>query len=118
MLIDPLIGLIVAGVIIYSTWNLLHDSIRLSLDGIPSGIDRDEIEKEIRSVPGVEAIHHLHIWALSTTETALTVLIVISDTTRMEEIKRRIKHILQDKTVTHTTLEFETGEFACPDNCI
>ncbi|MDR3268020.1 MAG: cation diffusion facilitator family transporter [Tannerella sp.] len=118
LLIDPVIGLVIAGVIVYSTWNLLHDSIRLSLDGIPAGIDRDEIEAAIRSIAGVEGLHHLHIWALSTTETALTVHVVVPDTTRMEEIKQRIKTLLQQKSVTHTTLEFETGGAACTDQCL
>ncbi|MDR1676302.1 MAG: cation diffusion facilitator family transporter [Tannerella sp.] len=116
--IDPVIGLVVAAVIVYSTWSLLQDSIRLSLDGVPKNIDRDEIEALIRTVAAVKDIHHLHIWALSTTETALTAHIVVSDTSRMETVKSRIKHLLHDHAVSHVTLEFETGETDCPDSCI
>jgi cobalt-zinc-cadmium efflux system protein len=118
LLVDPVIGLVIAGVIVYSTWNLLQDSIRLSLDGVPTGIDRDEIEATIRSIDGVKDIHHLHIWALSTTETALTVHVVISDTAQMEEIKNHIKQLLQEEKVTHSTLEFETGDTSCTDHCL
>jgi cobalt-zinc-cadmium efflux system protein len=116
--IDPVIGLVVAAVIVYSTWSLLQDSIRLSLDGVPKDIDRDKIEALIRTVADVEDIHHLHIWALSTTETALTAHIVVPDTVRMETVKSQIKHLLHDHAVSHITLEFETGETNCRDNCI
>ncbi|MDR2764085.1 MAG: cation diffusion facilitator family transporter [Tannerella sp.] len=116
--IDPVIGLLVAAVIVYSTWSLLQDSIRLSLDGVPKDIDRNEIEALVRSIPEVEDIHHLHIWALSTTETALTAHVVVSDTSRMEAVKSRIKYLLRDHAVSHVTLEFETGETDCPDGCV
>ncbi|MCC8145615.1 MAG: cation diffusion facilitator family transporter [Bacteroidales bacterium] len=117
MIIDPIIGLVIAGVIIYSTWGLLHDSIRLSLDGVPVNIDRDEIEKLIRSVDGVEGIHHLHIWAISTTQTALTAHVVIKDMNRMESIKHELKHLLADKEITHATLEFELPYTGCEHAC-
>jgi cobalt-zinc-cadmium efflux system protein len=115
---DPIAGLVIAGVIIYSTWNLLHDSIRLSLDGVPSAISRNGIEELIRSVAGVKDVHHLHIWALSTTETALTAHIVIPDTARMEQIKHQLKHVLHKETISHVTLEFETDGTDCVDNCL
>lgn len=117
-MIDPIIGLVIAAVIIYSTWSLLHDSIRLSLDGVPVNINRDEIEKLIRSVKGVKDVHHMHIWAISTTETALTAHIVVdTDMSRMEEIKHEIKHLLEYKEISHATLEFETPNVACEHNC-
>ena len=117
-LIDPIIGLVIAAVIIYSTWNLLHDSIRLSLDGVPVNINRDEVEQLIRSVKGVKDVHHLHIWAISTTETALTAHIVIdSDMDQMEEIKHEVKHVLEHHEIGHATLEFETPKVACEHGC-
>jgi cobalt-zinc-cadmium efflux system protein len=115
--IDPVIGLAVAAVIVYSTWSLLQDSIRLSLDGVPKDIDRDAIEAGIRRIAGVDDIHHLHIWALSTTETALTAHIVITDTSRMEIVKLHVKQFLHNHAVTHVTLEFETGAIDCLDSC-
>ena len=71
-IIDPLIGIVIACIIIYSTWSLLHDSIRLSLDGVPVGTDGEKIREQIMEVADVVECHHLHIWAISTTETALT----------------------------------------------
>ena len=93
-IIDPIIGLGIAVIIIVSTWGLLHDSLRLSLDGVPVGIDAQKIQQLIMEQPGVENCHHLHIWALSTTETALTAHIVIDNITQLEEVKHHIKERL------------------------
>ena len=117
MIVDPIIGLIVAGVIVYSTCGLLQDSIRLSLDGVPAGIDTKEIEQISRSVSGVKEIHHLHIWAISTTETALTAHIVLVDLNDMERVKHELKHLFAQKGISHATLEFETTGVVCEQQC-
>ena len=114
--IDPILGLLIACVIIYSTWGLLHDSIRLSLDGVPTGTDSKQIEEIILSVPKVLNCHHLHIWAISTTETALTAHLVINDLSQLENIKRKVKHALLEAGVQHATLEFEHNSDCCDDN--
>ncbi|MCD7851398.1 MAG: cation diffusion facilitator family transporter [Parabacteroides sp.] len=115
--IDPIIGLLIALIIIYSTWGLLRDSLRLSLDGVPVGTDIRKVENAIREVPGVQDVHHLHIWAISTTETALTAHIVIKDTNQMETVKHEIKHELEHVGVQHATLEFETTGACCSEPC-
>lgn len=109
-IIDPVIGLVIAIVIIVSTWGLLRDSLRLSLDGVPSGTDIGKVEEVIHTVEGVKRVHHLHIWAISTTETALTAHISIDNIDDMERIKQEIKQELQKVGVQHATLEFETVE--------
>lgn len=114
-IIDPVIGLTVAIIILISTWGLLHDSIRLSLDGVPVSIDSKIVQDTISQLPGVESIHHLHIWAISTTENALTAHIVIKDVNKMEELKHEIKHKLEQLGIGHATLEFETGNITCCD---
>lgn len=106
-IIDPIIGLVIALVIIYSTWGLLRDSLRLSLDGVPANIDMDAIESMIASTEGVAGFHHLHIWAISTTEIALTVHIVLSDMSKMEAVRKELKHELGHHGIPHATLEFE-----------
>jgi len=70
--LDPLVSLAIAVVILAGTWNLLRDSVGMSLDAVPSGIKPDEVGDFLRQRPGVAAIHDLHIWPMSTTETALT----------------------------------------------
>ena len=106
-IIDPIIGLIVAVVILISTWNLLHDSLRLTLDGVPTSIDSQKVVKAIRALPGVDDVHHIHIWAISTTENALTAHIVLKQPEGMQEVKHLIRHRLEDFGIGHATLEFE-----------
>ncbi|NCC98752.1 MAG: cation transporter [Bacteroidia bacterium] len=116
-IIDPIIGLVVASVIVVSTWNLLHDSLRLSLDGVPAGINLKQIENIICSDKDVKNCHHLHIWAISTTENALTVHVIPNSMDNMESIKERLKHHLAEAGINHTTLEFEPAESSCNKHC-
>lgn len=115
--IDPLIGIAIAVMIVVSTWGLLRDSLRLSLDGVPTGTDYEKIGEIIPSVPGVKSYHHMHIWALSTTETALTVHLVIDDTKLMEIVKCSLKHELAEAGIRHATLEFELPGILCEGDC-
>lgn len=112
-IIDPIIGLIVAVVILLSTWNLLHDSLRLTLDGVPASIDSQKVVEAIRVLPGVDDVHHIHIWAISTTENALTAHIVLKQPEGMQEVKHLIRHRLEDFGIGHATLEFEVPGEHC-----
>lgn len=112
-IIDPIIGLIVAVVILISTWNLLHDSLRLTLDGVLTSIDSQKVVKAIRALPGVDDVHHIHIWAISTTENALTAHIVLKQPEGMQEVKHLIRHRLEDFGIGHATLEFEVPGEHC-----
>ena len=114
--IDPLLGILVAVVIVFSTWNLLRDSLRLSLDAVPQGIDLRAVQSAIEKISGVQDFHHIHIWALSTTENALTGHVVLKSEIGMEaqeKIKKEIKHELLHYNIQHVTLETETEELAC-----
>ena len=114
-IVDPIIGLVIAVMIVISTWGLLRDSLRLSLDGVPMGIDSHHIEKCILEQPHVKSCHHLHIWALSTTETALTVHVVLDYMTNMEMVKQAIRHAMDEEGIHHVTLEFECSNTACDE---
>jgi cobalt-zinc-cadmium efflux system protein len=70
--IDPALGLVIAGIIVLGTWGLLRDSFDLATDAAPRGIDMEAVRSYLAGLPGVESVHDLHVWALSTTETALT----------------------------------------------
>ena len=111
--IDPIIGLAIAGVILLSTWNLLAESFRMSIDAVPAGIDTDEIRSEILQESGVKDIHHLHVWPISTTETALTAHVVISDLQQMESVKDNLRHRLLKLGIQHSTLEIESLSSRC-----
>lgn len=111
--IDPIIGITVAIVIFFSTWGLLRDSLRLSLDGVPAGIDPASIRRFIlENEPDIRDIHHIHIWALSTTENAMTAHVVVTSRLHEQLLRERIKHLLGERSIQHATLEFEL-----PDEC-
>ncbi len=106
-IVDPIMSLIIAVVILVSTWHLLTQSLRLSLDGTPEDIDFNEVQTAMQSVPHVQSVYHIHIWAMSTSENALTAHVVIDDLQAMEETKAALKHILEEHNLPHSTLEFE-----------
>ena len=107
-ILDPIIGIIIAAVILISTWGLLRESIRLSLDGVPTGLEPEEIINAMyASDSRIKDIHHVHIWALSTTENALTAHIVINSMKESEEVKHNIRHTLEENRIRHSTLELE-----------
>lgn len=107
MVIDPIMGIVIALIIVVSTRRLLWDSLRLSLDGVPDDIDVGRIEELVRTTPGVIGIHHLHIWAISTTQNALTVHAVLADEKHSSEVRREIRRRLRTEGITHATIETE-----------
>ena len=114
--IDPLLSLIICGVIIVSTWGLLKNSLRLSLDGVPDNVDIQEVKNKVLKMQGVKNFHHLHIWAISTTQNALTGHLVVANDFTMAQIiklKQQIKHELEHLNIHHSTLETETE--ICPE---
>ena len=113
--IDPIVSLIIAAVILISTWELLSDSLRLAVDGIPDGIDLREVEQLLVNEEHVKDTHHIHVWAISTTETALTAHIVVDDLTCWPQVSEHLKHTLAHNGITHVTLEPETPDCHCHD---
>ncbi|HCE59039.1 MAG TPA: cation transporter [Prolixibacteraceae bacterium] len=116
--LDMVMSLVIVVVIFYSTWNLFKDSLSLTLDGVPKGIHINEVISEIKEVEGVLDIHHLHVWAISTSQNAMTAHIIIPQNTDMEQqnrIKNKIKHELEHVNIHHATLEFETEDDNCTD---
>ena len=113
--VDPLIGLVVAAVILVSSWKLLAESLRMSIDAVPENINPEEIVSMMSGEPGVAGVHHVHIWAISTVEVALTAHVVISEPSRMEEIKSSLKQRLSSAGISHSTLEIEFAGSQCPD---
>ena len=112
-IVDPLIGIVVGVAILFSSWGLLRDSMTLTLDGVPRGIDPKKVKQTMLDQKGVIGVHHLHIWALSTTENALTAHVVVDDLAEEKEIKHAVKDALAAVGVQHATLELEkSGECA------
>ncbi|MBN8835757.1 MAG: cation transporter [Sphingobacteriia bacterium] len=117
--IDALLSLIVAVVILYSTWSLLRSSLRLSLDGVPENVNMDTIKKQIKAIDGVKDIHHIHVWGLSTTTNALTAHILVDahmSILQADALKKKIKHELEHLNIHHATLEFEESMRNCAND--
>lgn len=115
-IIDPIVGIVVGLLIAVGSYSLLRNSLRLSLDGVPPGIDLTTVEQAIRGVKGVASMSHLHVWALSTTTTALTVHITAKgDTPDVDDIICGIRRAVAPLGITHTTVEVDTqSDDACP----
>ncbi|QDV75623.1 cation diffusion facilitator family transporter [Botrimarina mediterranea] len=112
--IDPATSLVIAAVIFFSTWSLLLASVNLAIQGVPEGIDPTEVHDYLASLDGVAAVHDLHIWAMSTSETALTAHLVRPTLTDEDEFLHRTADALHDRFgIEHTTLQIERGTGSC-----
>jgi cobalt-zinc-cadmium efflux system protein len=108
--LDPLVSLLIVAVIVAGTWHLLRESMQLVLSAVPSHIDLAEVESYLTGLPGVTAIHDLHIWAMSTTESALTVHLVMPQGYPGDVVMDDIMASLQSRfAIHHSTLQVEQG---------
>lgn len=108
--IDPAVSLVIAAVIIAGTWGLLRDSLDMALDAAPRGIDPDAVRAWLAARPGVIEVHDLHIWAMSTTETALTVHMIRPENNDADSFLHDTADGLDDRFgIGHATLQIESG---------
>jgi cobalt-zinc-cadmium efflux system protein len=106
--IDPVISLAIAAVIVWGTWDLLRQSLSLTLHGVPRGIQTQDVAKALEDLPGVVRVHHLHCWAVSTTETALTAHLVMPDGHPGDQFLLNAQQALKQKFgIGHATLQIE-----------
>ena len=111
--LDPAVSLIVSAVIVYGTWGLMRGAIGLALDAVPQGIDAAAVREHLLARPGVAAIHDLHIWGMSTTETALTCHLVMPGGHPGDTVLSGIAHELEQRFgIQHATLQIELGDSA------
>lgn len=113
VLIDPIISLVIAAVILVSTWRMLKESLNLSIDGVPEGIDVDNLKTGIENLPHVRSIHHIHVWALSTMMNAMTAHIVIDSRDNEDATLIAVKDLAKEAGINHPTIEFETTPCGC-----
>jgi cobalt-zinc-cadmium efflux system protein len=112
--IDPAVSLVIAAVIVWGTWSLLRDSINLALQGVPEGIEMPAVRAYLASLPHVTAVHDLHVWPMSTSETALTAHLVRDvddcDCSLLDQAARELRVKFQ---IHHATIQFETVDHEC-----
>ncbi|MGI8431642.1 MAG: cation diffusion facilitator family transporter [Chthoniobacterales bacterium] len=108
-LVDPITSLLIVVIILVGTWGLFRDSLNLALDAVPAGIELNAVKSWLENLPEVSALHHLHVWGLSTTEAACTAHVVKRDPNLDDELLRKIAAGLHDHFgIEHTTVQFES----------
>ncbi|HEU4741435.1 MAG TPA: cation diffusion facilitator family transporter [Meiothermus sp.] len=113
--IDPVVSLVIALVILFSTWGLLRDAFNLAMDAVPPGIDLGAVRNYLTSLPGVRSVHDLHVWALSTTEPALTAHLIVEKTQGQDALLSQVRRDLHDRFgIEHATLQLEQGDQGYP----
>lgn len=115
--LDPAVSLAIALVVLVATWGLLKDSLALSLQGVPSEVDAREVGRWLSALPGVSDVHDLHIWAMSTTENALTAHLVFPAGFPGDDCLRGIcRQLRTHHAIAHATIQVETGQSGsgCP----
>ena len=116
--IDPAVSLVIVGVIAWGTWGLLKDSVKMGLLAVPEGISEDEVRAYLVRLDGVEAVHDLHIWPMSTTETALTAHLVMPAGHPGDVFLRAVAHDLEhDHRIGHATIQIELDRDCALSGC-
>ena len=115
--LDPVVGLAIAVIILFSSWSLFKESLTLTLDGVPSGIDLRDLQEEMLEVENVQDVHHIHVWAISTTENGLTAHIKVHEVSGFEKTRDALKSLLRHHDIAHCTLEFESEGYKCKEQC-
>ncbi len=114
--LDPVVSLIIAILILAGTWGLLRDSINLALHGVPEGIDIERVRVYLKTLDGVSEVHDLHVWAMSTTETALTAHLIMPSGYPGGNFLNRVSDALEDRfDIHHATIQIETDD--TPNAC-
>ena len=117
--LDPLVGFLIAIIIIKGTWNLFVDSFRLIIDGVPRGISMEKVRELLSSQLGVHGIHDLHVWALSTQENALSVHLWMPDVDLNDKDRQELSKRLNDEhNIHHITIQVEKSQKTCADACV
>jgi cobalt-zinc-cadmium efflux system protein len=112
--VDPIASLLISAVIVWSTWSVLRDAAKMSLQGVPTRIDPSAVRVYLQSLPAVAEVHDLHIWPMSTTETALTCHLVMPDGYPEDDFLDAVYSGLQQRFgIEHPTIQIERGDRPC-----
>lgn len=115
VILDPVVSLLICVAIVWGTWSLLRDSTNMALDAVPPSIDLDQVRSFLRSLPGVSEVHDLHVWAMSTTEIALTAHLVMPEIEPDDMFLNRVACELHDRfEIEHPTIQIERGDSEHP----
>lgn len=109
--VDPLTSLVVSGVVLFGTWSLLREALHLAMDGVPKSVELEKVRAYLASLPRVESVHDLHVWAMSTTEIALTAHLVMPWGDCAPSFLAGLEHELEERFgITHVTVQIEPAD--------
>jgi cobalt-zinc-cadmium efflux system protein len=109
--IDPLLSMLISGLILFSTFNLLREALHVLMEGVPFDLDLREVEAAMVAMPGVGSVHHVHIWTLSSGKVALSAHVVLQDLDRWMEVLPALRDMLDQRFgINHATMQPETRE--------
>lgn len=119
--IDPALGILIAGLIVWTAWDLVAESLNILLEGLPRGMNLHQVQEAIRVVAGVENVHDLHIWSLGPNTQALSCHLCVADMglTESEAIVREVNAVLERRfQICHTTLQVECAACESVNGCV
>jgi cobalt-zinc-cadmium efflux system protein len=112
--LDPVVSLVIGAIIVFGTWGLLRQSVTMAMAAVPEGIDPDRVRAFLLQAPGVTGLHDLHIWPISTSETALTCHLVIPSGHPGDDfLQQRCAELARHFRISHTTIQIETDARHC-----
>jgi cobalt-zinc-cadmium efflux system protein len=110
--VDPLLGLAIAAIVVYSAFRLIRDATDVLLEACPADIDLEKVRRDVEELPGIQGVHDLHIWTITSGLHALSAHIVVEDTARTDDLLRRVKELLvRDHRISHSTLQIESTAY-------
>lgn len=116
--VDPVVGLVIAFIILKGTWSLFVNSFRLIIDGVPENISWSAVSEFLLAKPGVDGFHDLHIWAMSTQENAMSVHLYMPEIELSDESRKEwIEQLRHEFSIQHVTIQVEKTQSVCNDNC-
>jgi cobalt-zinc-cadmium efflux system protein len=119
--VDPAVSLVIAAIIVWGTWGLFRESIAMTLNAVPSAIDTSKVKTYLVGLPGVVQVHDLHIWSMSTTETALTAHLVMPSGAPGDIFLNQVAEELSRRfSIVHPTIQIECGDDCrlAPENVV
>ncbi len=116
-LADPILSIAISLLILPGAYSVLKESLHVLLELVPASIDPEEVEREIRKVPGILDVHDLHVWSITSGNVVLTAHVVVSDITACNDILRSIEESVRKFGIDHTTIQIEREGYSCPPSC-
>ena len=119
-IIDPILSALIGGLIVWTAWDIVRDTLNILLEGLPRGLRLEQVVEGMREVPGVRDVHDLHIWSLGTSTHALSCHVLIDDVppSESEPILHQLNGVLAERFhIHHTTIQFEHTQAACQNGC-